>query len=138
MPAAFVGSHAGVGGSERMLELLLAELGPAWIDRVVLLAPGPAVARLAARGVEAEVLPIGTRGGLLTGAWRLRCRLLARPPAVVHANGVKAALVSALALAGTGVPVLWVKHDFSWDGPLARIVATGCAEVVGVSAAVLA
>ncbi len=56
----------------------------------------------------------------------------------MHANGVKAALVAGLALAGTGVPVLWHKHDFSWDGPLGRLVGAGCVEVIGVSAAVLA
>lgn len=135
---AFVGSHAGRGGSERVLELLVAQLGPAWIDRIVVLEAGPAVARLGALWTPVEVLGTGTRSGLLTGAWRLRRRLLARPPALVHANGVKAALVAALALVGTGVPVVWLKHDFSWDGPLARLVAAGCAEVTGVSAAVLA
>ena len=133
-----MGSHAARGGSERVLERLIAQLGPAWVDRVVVLAAGPAVDPLRALGVPVEVLPTGTRAGLLTAAWRLRRRLLARPPAVVHANGVKAALVAALALAGTGVPVVWLKHDFSWDGPLARLIAAGCAEVTGVSAAVLA
>jgi glycosyltransferase involved in cell wall biosynthesis len=47
---------------------------------------------------------------------------------------VKAALVTALAR--PPAPVIWVKHDFSWDGPLAALVARRCALVVGVSAAV--
>jgi glycosyltransferase involved in cell wall biosynthesis len=53
---------------------------------------------------------------------------------VVHANGVKAALVAGLA--ASGVPVVWVKHDFSWDGLLAALIASRCDQVVGVSAAV--
>ena len=55
----------------------------------------------------------------------------------MHANGVKAALVAALATAATPIPVIWVKHDFSWDGPRARRLARRCAKVVGVSEAVL-
>jgi glycosyltransferase involved in cell wall biosynthesis len=138
VPVTFVGSHARLGGSEQALERLLATLGPEWVDRVILLEDGPAVRRLAALGARVEVLPSGTRAGLVTAAWRLRRRLAGRDARLVHANGVKAALVAALGLAGTGVPVLWVKHDLSWDGPLARWVAAGCAEVVGVSVAVLA
>jgi glycosyltransferase involved in cell wall biosynthesis len=55
----------------------------------------------------------------------------------VHANGVKAALVSVLATPGTGIPLVWMKHDFSGDGALARSVAWLCREVVGVSEAVV-
>ena len=94
------------------------------------------VERLNALGFEVAVVPTGRRLGLAGGAWGLRRRLRRKAPAVVHANGVKAALVAALAAAGTGIPVVWVKHDFSWDGPLARAVALGCSQVVGVSAAV--
>jgi len=55
---------------------------------------------------------------------------------VIHANGVKAAL--ACVLARPRAPVLWVKHDFSFDGWLVRFIARRCAAVVGVSEAVLA
>jgi glycosyltransferase involved in cell wall biosynthesis len=75
---------------------------------------------------------------MLPAALRLRRLLRAQRPAVVHANGVKAALVCALAAPGTGVPVVWVKHDFSWDGALARTLAARCTLVVGVSEAVTA
>ncbi len=138
MRVAFVSSHAGLGGSERMLELLLDELGPPWIDTVIALEDGPAVTRLRTVAGSVLVVRAGRRAGLVSGAWRLRRRLMAQPPAVVHANGVKAALVAALGLLGTGVPVIWVKHDLSWDGPLARVVARGCAEVIAVSDAAMA
>lgn len=138
VPVAFVSSHAALGGSERMLELLLGALEPAWIADVVVLGEGPAVERLGrAAGVAPQVVPAGRRAGLVTGAWRLRRALARSPAAVVHASGVKAALVAVLGLAGTGTPVLWVKHDFSWDGLLGALVASRCAEVVGVSEAVL-
>jgi glycosyltransferase involved in cell wall biosynthesis len=52
---------------------------------------------------------------------------------VVHANGIKAALVSVLS---TRRPIVWAKHDFSYDGALARFVAGRCRLVVGVSEAV--
>ena len=38
---------------------------------------------------------------------------------------------------GTGVPVLWVKHDMSLDGPIAWTAARLATRVVGVSRAVL-
>ena len=137
VPVVFVSSHAQLGGSERSLELLLRELGPAWVGGLVLLEDGPAVPVLAAAaGAEATVVPVGRRLGLLTGARRLRRALAGREHAVVHASGVKAALVATLARSRT--PVVWVKHDFSWDGRLARFVAAHVAEVVGVSDAVLA
>lgn len=130
MRVAFVGSHAGHGGSERVLELLVEGLGPDWVERVVLLQDGPAAARLPA-GVE--VVPVGRRLGLLTGAARLRSHL--READVVHANGVKAALVCVLAR--PAAPVVWVKHDLSWDGRLGRWIAGRCAAVIGVSRAVV-
>ncbi|MGH9180515.1 MAG: glycosyltransferase family 4 protein, partial [Acidimicrobiales bacterium] len=49
---------------------------------------------------------------------------------------VKAALVCTMATVGLRVPLIWVKHDFSWDGPLVKAIALRCSEVVAVSAAV--
>ena len=138
VPVAFVSSHALRGGAEHYLELLLGGLEREWISGVVCLADGPLVGALRANGYPTAVLPTSPRApGILASAWRLR-RLLARTkPAVVHANGVKAALVAALATIATPIPVVWVKHDFSWDGPRARRLARRCAKVVGVSEAVL-
>jgi glycosyltransferase involved in cell wall biosynthesis len=135
----FVLPSAELGGSELYLLALLDQLGPEWVDQLVLLADGPARERFAELGLPMAVIPVGGRSGVLRGILRLR-RHLARsePPAVIHANGVKAALLAVLALRGSGVPVVWVKHDFSWDGLLSRWVAARCRVVVGVSSAVLA
>ncbi|MFL5781293.1 MAG: glycosyltransferase family 4 protein [Thermoleophilaceae bacterium] len=138
VPVTFVISHALSGGSERYLELLLDHLEPAWVRAIVSLQDGPFVARLRAGGYRVEVVPTGARLSMLRSAWRLRRLLRAAPPAVIHANGVKAALVTVLATPRTGIPVIWVKHDFSWDGALARAIARRSDQVVGVSAAVTA
>jgi glycosyltransferase involved in cell wall biosynthesis len=130
----FVSSHAKAGGAERYLETLAEKLGPPWVRSVVCLEEGPLVERLRSAGVPTEVLPTSPRAWGIAGSARRLRRLLARErPAVVHANGIKAALVCVLA---TRRPVVWLKHDFSFDGPLARLVASRCRLVVGVSDAV--
>jgi glycosyltransferase involved in cell wall biosynthesis len=132
----FLSSGAKLGGEERYLELLLESLGADWIEEVVFLEHGPFEARLREGGYETHVLPT-SRHAIAIGrsAIRLRRRLRRRRPTVVHANGVKGALVAALATAGT-VPFVWVKHDFSWDGPIARFVGSRARAVVAVTSAV--
>jgi len=139
VPVLFVSSHGRLGGSERYLTTLVAGLGAHWVRGVVVLEEGPLADELRAAGVPTDVLPTSPRPpGILRSAWRLRRRLSRRRAAVVHANGVKAALVASLAALGTRTPVIWVKHDFSFDGRLARLIAARCNEVIGVSAAVTA
>lgn len=132
----FVSSHALGGGSERYLELLLERLGEDWVRGVVLLQEGPFAERLRSLGYPVEIVSTPRRAGIFPAALRLRRALLGQAPQVVHANGVKAAMVAAIAMTGTGIPVLWLKHDFSWDGPLARLVAWRCRTVVAVSSAI--
>jgi glycosyltransferase involved in cell wall biosynthesis len=135
---AFVSSHAGDGGSERFLDQLLDQLGDRVHPTVIVLQDGPLVDRLRAR--DPVIVPTGTRLGLLTGAARLRRLLRDAQYDVVHANGIKAALVTVLATRGglAKLPVVWVKHDHSRDGRLARFVAGRVSMVVGVSRSVLA
>ncbi len=134
----FVSSHALGGGSERYLELLLERLGEDWVRGVVLLQEGPFAERLRALGYPVEIVRTPARAGIFPAALRLRRALVRQSPQVVHANGVKAALVAGIAVTGTGIPVLWLKHDFSWDGPLASLVAWRCRTVVAVSTAITA
>lgn len=139
VPVLFVSSHARLGGSERYLTTLIEALGPAWVRGVVVLEEGPLVDELRAAGVPAEVVPTSPRlPGILRSAWRVRRRLSRQRGVVVHANGVKAALVATLAALGTRAQVIWVKHDFSFDGRFARLIAGRCGEVIGVSSAVTA
>ena len=134
----FVSSHAKNGGAEGYLETVLRELGPAWVRGVVSLEDGPFNERLAPLGAPLEVIhTTGEWGSMLRSTRGLRRALRARRPDVVHANGIKAALMAAMAVRGLGIPLLWVKHDFSWDGPLARAVAAGSTRVVAVSEALV-
>lgn len=137
VPVTFISSHATRGGAESYLALLLAHLGPDWIRRVVCLQEGPFVDVVRDAGYPLEVISTGPRSiDIVHSARRLRCSLNRDQPAVVHANGVKAALVAVLATPGTGIPVMWVKHDVSRDGWLANLVARRCAAVIGVSSTV--
>jgi len=133
-----VSSHGQLGGSELYLARLLAALGDRVDPHVAVLQDGPFVAHLRERGIATTVIPTGRRAGLLTGATGLRRLLRRERPALVHANGVKAAAVASLALAGRPEPMVWVKHDHSWDGTPARLLARRAARVVAVSQSVAA
>lgn len=134
----FVSSGAKLGGEERYLELLLAGLGPDWIAEVVFLEHGPFEERLRGQGYTTQVLPTSRRArGIARTALLLRRRVRRLGPRLVHANGVKGAVVSALGLPAAA-PFVWVKHDFSWDGPLARLVGRRARAVVAVTSTVAA
>ena len=137
LPVAFVCDHADLGGAERNLEVLMGAMDPGWIGTVIILEQGPFVERLRSLGYRVEVVPTGRRLGILPGAGRLRRALRRADPAVIHANGVKSALVSVLATAGWSVPVVWLKGDFAFDGWLGRWIARRCSQVVGVSRTVV-
>jgi glycosyltransferase involved in cell wall biosynthesis len=74
---------------------------------------------------------------IVRAARHLRRSFAASRPAVVHANGLKAALVAELATVGMGTPVVWFKHDVSRDRWLGRLVGGRAAWVIGPSAAVI-
>jgi glycosyltransferase involved in cell wall biosynthesis len=134
---AFIASHAQLGGAEGVLLTLLAALGEEWRGEVLVLGEGPLNSRLEKIGVPAQSVHCGRRAGLLTGALRVRRILVKGGSEVVHANGVKAALVAVLATRGTGKRVVWHKHDSARDGRLGNWIARHCALVVGVSHATL-
>lgn len=125
----FVTPYAQLGGSERQL-LLLLDAGVR--GRVVALQDGPLLDRLD----DPLLLPTGAGlRDVVASARRLRAVIRADRPAVVHASCAKGALVAGLAAVGLGVPVLFVKHDFYWDGPVAWLAAALCDQVVSGSRA---
>jgi glycosyltransferase involved in cell wall biosynthesis len=133
----FVSSYGRVGGAQIYLERLLADLDESWVRDVISLGHGPLNDRLSRAGHDVHVINASGRWfSLVNAAWRLRRRLISRRPQLVHANGVKAAVVSTLATVGSRLPVLWLKHDFALDGWRARLIARRCSQVVGVSSAV--
>jgi glycosyltransferase involved in cell wall biosynthesis len=129
-----VSSYGGLGGSEIYLERLLGNLDPSTVRSVISLGRGPIVERLEALGYDADVVPTSGRPwSFIASAWKVRRRLLTARPDVIHANGLKAAIVTVLAGMGTRLPVIWVRHDFSMEGWRARALARRCHRVICVS-----
>jgi len=132
----YVTAHVIRGGAERHFLTLLDGVGADWIAGVVCLDEGWVTEQLRERGHPLEVVPTGPDARSIARSARTLRRILRRSDAhVVHADGVKAALVAAIATTGSGLPLVWVKHDFSWDGWLARSVALRCDRIVAVSSA---
>lgn len=143
MSVLFVSSHSQLGGSEKVLAELLETLPAGVVAGVVALQDGPLVERLAAAGHPPTVLGTSASPAAMAGsAARLARQVRRVRPRAVHANGVKAALAAVLATRLAAplrpVPVVWMKHDVSLDGPLGRALARRCAAVAGVSREVLA
>jgi glycosyltransferase involved in cell wall biosynthesis len=134
----FLSSHARPGGSERYLLILLDQLGAGWVHDIVVLEDGPLVDRLRNEGFSPTIIPTSAKkSSVFLAGLRLRRLLMHRRPALVHANGVKAALVAVLATLGSRIPIVWLKHDVSRDGRAARFIASRCTRVVGVSSFVM-
>ena len=130
----FVSSYGGSGGSEIYLERLLGLIPRPTVRSVVSLGEGTLPERIRALGFNVEVLATpGAPLSVASSSLILRRRLRKLQPEVVHANGLKAAIVSVLATSGTAVPVVWVRHDFSWEGWRARALASRCRRVICVS-----
>ena len=131
---AFVSSYGSLGGSEIYLERLLGHLDRSYVHCVIALGAGPIVERLRRAGLPVTIVATsGNPRSFVFAAWKVRRLLLAARPDVVHANGLKAAIVTALATAGTRLPVVWVRHDFSMEGWRARLLGRKCRLVVCVS-----
>jgi glycosyltransferase involved in cell wall biosynthesis len=133
----FVAPYAQQAGGERYLELLLEGMPRDAVAKVVLLQRGPLVERLEAIGFAPMVIPTGRRvSDLARSARQLRAIVRELRPNVIHANGLKAAIVAVPAARGRAA-VVWMKHDLNYDGLLARAVARGCRVVVAPSQAAL-
>jgi glycosyltransferase involved in cell wall biosynthesis len=134
----FLASHSQLGGSEKVLEDLVAELPSATVAGVVALQEGPLVDILRARPGSVAVIPTsGSPASMAGSSVRLARHVRRTRPQVVHGNGVKAALVAVaatrLAAPLRPVPVVWMKHDVTLDGPVGRALARRCAAVACVS-----
>lgn len=129
-----------LGGAERWF-LDLADATDRLSVTALLLEDGPFREELETRGIPVRVHPVGPRGRDLAAASPALLRVLRRTdPDVVLANGVKAqAAIGPVALAA-GIPVVWAKHDHSFDArlarPLARIATRVLAPAPQVGAAV--
>lgn len=112
----WVSSFGGVaGGAEQWLASVVAHC-PQFRSRAVLLAAGPLQDELAALGVPTVVIPTGPRPrDIAATTRRLWTELHDHPADVVVANGVKAMIATAPAARARRLPLVWVKHDHSFD-----------------------
>ncbi len=137
-----ISSHAGAGGAELTFASFLAHRPGDVEARILLIEDGPLAKTLSERGERPEV-EAGYEGRptvrrVLRFTRMLRSLIRRERPDVVWAMGIKAAIMAAPAGRLTGVPVVWHKVDFSYDGSLARPTAATVKGVIGVSEAVLA
>lgn len=108
-----------LGGSEYWLLDLLDSSDRLDAD-VILLQDGSLRTELETRQVPTVLMPTGpTAAAVAARAWQLSRYLRHAEVDVVLASGVKAAAVAVPAARRVGVPVVWAKHDFSWDRRLA-------------------
>jgi glycosyltransferase involved in cell wall biosynthesis len=155
----FLGVSGGLGGAERVLVDAVAsvrEVRPAWPVRVLSVEEGPLRREIESSGATYDVMPLprafaGTgefgRGAAATAAAlvaaapplvpyvaRLRRTLRDWAPDVVHANGLKADVLAAVARP-RGARLVWHVHDYvSTRGVSARLLRL-CAPRVQVVAA---
>lgn len=108
--------HGGVlGGAERW-QLALADATDRLDVRVIGLGDGPTRDAWATRGWPVVRLPSESRPSrLLRVAARMPAALRRLQPDIVVAHGVKAALLAAPAARALGIPVVWVRHDASYE-----------------------
>lgn len=135
-----ISSYGVLGGAELALDAFAAHR-PGGVDvRVLLVTDGPIRERLAARGVRVAAAhgmagpPDLSRVARFTRA--LVADLRRDRPDVVWAIGQKGALLAVPACRALGVPLVWHKVDFSWDGWLVWPLAGAVDGVVAVSRAV--
>lgn len=127
-----------LGGAELWLLRLMAATSRLDVA-VTLLSDGPFRQALEERGVPVQVWPTGPRARDIAGLTaRLVRDLRARPPEVVLANGVKAASAAVPAGRLSGIPVVWAKHDHSFDRWLARPLGSWADRVVAAAEEVAA
>ncbi|HEX9970024.1 MAG TPA: glycosyltransferase, partial [Acidimicrobiales bacterium] len=124
----------GMGGAEAMALSVLDHQAHRLDVRVLGLGESPFLDAARERGLPVAVVPTGRRAGDVARAAAVLARRWRRSDVeVVWANGVKPAAAAVPAGLLTGVPVVWAKHDFSYDARLARPLAAGSAAVVAVS-----
>jgi glycosyltransferase involved in cell wall biosynthesis len=122
-----------LGGAEIYL-LRLLDVTDRLDVEAVLLRDGPLRAELERRGIPVDVLEVGRTGAAIARAIpRMRRLMRDRRPEVVLANGIKAQAVVGPAAALTGHPVLWIKHDHSYDRWLTPALARVSDRVVATA-----
>lgn len=125
------------GGAEQWLLGILRDpqlRQAGWVVDAIVMQDGPLVDTLRHEGVTAICLPTpASPASIARRSPALRRAIRSRAPDVVMTNGVKAHLAVSMAMAATGVPTVWVKHDHSHDRALARRLGRSATVVVSTA-----
>ncbi|HEX2040656.1 MAG TPA: glycosyltransferase, partial [Acidimicrobiales bacterium] len=114
----------GMGGAEAVALAFLDHQAHRLEVEVLALGDTPFLDAARERGWPVEVLPTGRRPvDIAVASLRLARRWRRSSADVALANGVKPAAVAVPAGRLVGMPVVWMKHDFSYDRVLARPLA---------------
>src|SRR3954447_6554091 len=132
MRVLFIAPYGGLGGSENVLVNVLERLDRERFDpHVLLLEAGPLRDRVAELGIPTLVQHMPGKPGVLkipTHARRIPARF-----DLIHANGGKAAVYALPLARRLKAPLIWMKHDHSYDGRLSHMLAARCTHLVCVS-----
>ncbi|HVF76134.1 MAG TPA: glycosyltransferase [Acidimicrobiales bacterium] len=124
----------GLGGAERVALSVLDHQAYRLEVSVVALGETPFADAARERGWPVHVVPTGKGPfDIARSTVHLAARWRRSNVDVVWANGVKPAAVAVPAARLVGVPVVWAKHDFSFDRRLARPLAARCTAVIANS-----
>jgi glycosyltransferase involved in cell wall biosynthesis len=128
----FIAPYGGLGGSENVLVNVLERLDRERLHpRVLILEEGPLANRVEGLGIPVDVQHLPGKQGVLK--FPKAARHPKHPVDVIHANGGKAAVYGLPVARRLNAPLVWMKHDHSYDGRLSHLLASRCAHVVCVS-----
>ncbi len=130
-------NHTGeVSGAERVLLQMLRGLDQQMYEPTVLCAEtGPLRAEVETAGVRCLTMPavqarftknprllLGYLGSLVGAIGGMRKQILAATPDLLHANTVRAGIITTIASIGTGIPVVWHVHDILPAHPISTAI----------------
>lgn len=134
----FLAPYGDFGGSESVLLRLIDRLGPAIEPEALVMSEGRLAGRLELAGVPSRIVHLPGKQSVLRfpfEARRLARELQGSGFTFIHANGTKAAMLGIRLARRLGLPLLWMKHDHAYEGPLTRNLAARCDRVICVSQA---
>jgi glycosyltransferase involved in cell wall biosynthesis len=140
LPVLFIAPYGAPGGAENVMFNVVAGLDGRFDPSVLVMEEGPLVERFERLGVPVIVEHVPGRRSLarFPAVQRRLIRRLRGGPAVIHANGGKAAVLAVPIARALGIPLVWMKHDHVYDGWPSKLLAARCEHVVCVSHAMAA
>ena len=132
----FIAPYGEFGGSESVMLKLIDALGDRLDPHAVVMREGTLPGRLRDAGLPTEVVDLPGRFAvprIPAAAARLAEHYAGAELSLIHANGLKAAVLGVPLARRLGVPLVWMKHDHAYEGPLTRRVALHCDHVICVS-----